>query len=179
MITKSKIFLVGMPGSGKSTLGKDLAAQLELHFVDLDDEIEKVNGNTVREIFARRGEEAFRKLEQNEFERSIGKLSSFVMATGGGTPCFFDNLAIMKSSGLVMFLNISPKILAKRLLAGKGIEKRPLLKGLNENSIEGELSAKLEKRLPYYSQAQVTLTENNATVIEVQRIIEEYYKLSK
>ena len=179
MIPLGKIFLVGMPGSGKSTIGKDLAHQLGLPFVDLDDELEKSSGSSIEEIFARDGEETFRILEKDQLEKSNNESSTFVIATGGGTPCFFDNIEVMKSSGLVVFFDVSPKILSQRLIDGKGVNQRPLLKGLDEDSIESELATKLELRLPFYNQAQLILTEGELSLVVVQSAIEDYYKLSK
>jgi len=85
----------------------------------------------------------------------------------------------MKSSGLVVFLDVLPNTLSQRLIAGKGIEHRPLIEGDNTDSVEYELITKLKERLPYYSQAHITINDGEVSVIEVQNAIEEYYKLSR
>jgi len=172
MISGTKIFLIGMPGSGKSTLGKSLADLLGLEFVDLDHEIEKSCASTIGEIFGAKGEEAFRELEKKQLMKSIHQLPAFLMATGGGTPCFFDNMELMTSSGLVVFLNLPVEVLAHRL-NNKGLEQRPLLNILKEDSLVDELMAKLKARLPFYNQAHIVI-DGETTPSEIKKRIEEF-----
>ncbi len=84
-----KIFLIGLAGSGKTTLGKQLASELDLPFADLDWEIETKENKSVREIFTQQGEDHFRKVESELLREWAGSQKDFVMATGGGAPCFF------------------------------------------------------------------------------------------
>lgn len=173
MISGSKIFLVGMPGSGKSTLGKSLAGLLGLEFVDLDHEIEKSCTSTIGDIFAAKGEEVFRKIEQEQLMKSIHQRPAFLMATGGGTPCFFDNMEMMNSVGLVVFLNLPVEVLADRL-NNKGLEQRPLLNTLKEDLLVEELMAKLKSRLPFYNHAHITI-DGETTSSELKKKIEQFY----
>src|SRR5258708_25113313 len=100
-----KIFIIGLPGSGKTTLGKQVAEKLNLPFIDLDLEIEKLEGKTVQEIFAKRKENYFRELESRTLKNFCSGKSDFVMATGGGAPGFFDNMDVMNNSGKTVFLD--------------------------------------------------------------------------
>ncbi|MEM8967400.1 MAG: shikimate kinase, partial [Bacteroidota bacterium] len=100
-----KLFLVGLPGSGKSTLGKQLAEKLDLPFIDLDDIIEAEARQPIRKIFARQGEDYFRRLEQKTLLDTISQNSDFVMATGGGATCFFDNMQKMNDAGTTIFVD--------------------------------------------------------------------------
>ncbi|MFM8739263.1 MAG: shikimate kinase, partial [Cytophagales bacterium] len=98
-----KIFLIGLPGSGKTTLGKQLAERLNIRFVDLDTEIEKSEGESIALIFKRFGEDHFRKAESTQLQKWANLNEDFVMATGGGAPCFFDNMEVMNQSGTTIF----------------------------------------------------------------------------
>jgi shikimate kinase len=152
-----KIFLVGMPGSGKSTLGMELANSLQLPFIDLDKGIEKSNESTIAEIFDKEGEDAFRQKEKDALERMIHETPAFVMATGGGSPCFFDNMELMISAGLTVFIDVSSNELHRRLQQGKGVESRPLLSKMNPSSMNKELADKRINRLPFYAKSQITV----------------------
>ena len=128
-----KYFLVGMPASGKSTLGKLIAKQLNLKFIDLDNEVVLRAEKPITDIFQAEGEDYFRVLERKCLEDQINRKESFVLATGGGAPCFFDNMAQMNQNGITIFLSISVDDLFSKL-SEKGIQKRPLLKGINKEA---------------------------------------------
>jgi len=132
-----KIFLVGLPGAGKTTLGMELANHLGTLFVDLDLEIEKHTTQSIRSIFSENGEAYFRQLEKLYLDKVIEELSTFVMATGGGTPCFFDNMEVMKSQGSTVFINTPIETIKKRLQQDT---TRPLM----QNSTLEELLGKRE-----------------------------------
>lgn len=149
-----RIFLVGLPGSGKTTLGMELANNLNIQFYDLDQEIEKAEKQTIRSIFAEKGEAHFRQLEFDHLRKIIENADDFVLATGGGTPCFFDNMELMNKSGNTIFLN-TPILTIKHRLQQDSV--RPLMQ---TNTLE-ELH---EKRKEWYEQAQYkveTLEEVN------------------
>src|SRR5690242_1287240 len=110
-----KVFLIGLPGSGKTTLGKHLADRLAVPFVDLDAAIEKQEGKSVQEIFARETESYFRAVEARALNSFCQEKMDFVMATGGGTPGFFDNMALMNRSGKTLFLDASTSEICSRL----------------------------------------------------------------
>ena len=144
-----RIFLVGFMGSGKTTMGRKLAGYLGYRFVDLDKILEDEAGMSIAEFFKRNGETAFR-----EFEKGVLQSSSFndntVIATGGGAPCFFDNMEWMNKNGTTVYLMVPPKGLVDRL---KNSTDRPLIKGLNEEEMLKFIAGKLEEREPFYKQA--------------------------
>ena len=154
-----KILLIGLPGSGKSTLGKKLARQLCLPFLDLDTIIEQTAGQPIRTIFAQRGEDAFRKLEQQALHQVIEQQEALVLATGGGAPCFFDNMEYMNRQGTTVFLDVPIATIVQRM-QGTQITDRPLLRELDQNQLVQEYTAKFEKRLPVYRQAHITIDQN-------------------
>jgi shikimate kinase len=147
------IFLVGMPSSGKSTLGRKLARLLNYEFVDMDKLIVDDQGMTIPAIFSSKGEDHFREVESRILKTLLPD-QSYVVATGGGVPCFFDNMDYIKANGLSIFLDIPPHILAERI-ENHGKDDRPLLSGLTE--LEEELTKKYEYRLPFYSRADLTI----------------------
>ncbi|MEQ8629078.1 shikimate kinase [Ekhidna sp.] len=146
---KRKIFLIGLPGAGKTTMGLDLAVDLGIQFVDLDQDIEKASKQTISEIFKEKGEGHFRQLEKLHLERVLDELDEFVMATGGGTPCFFNNLETMKRAGTCIFINTPVDQIQKRL---EKDTTRPLMKSTT-------LEELLAKRKEWYSQADHTIQE--------------------
>lgn len=151
-----KIFLIGLPGSGKSTLGKQLAHYLALPFIDLDEVIEQTAQRSIRIIFADEGEEVFRQLEQQALHYMIRQQRAFILATGGGTPCFYDNIEMMNRAGVTVYLDIPISTIIQRM-QGKQIANRPLLRGMNIETLEQEFKAKFAHRLPIYQQAKYTL----------------------
>jgi shikimate kinase len=169
-----KIFLIGMPGSGKSTIGKGLAQKLQLPFMDLDEQIVKYTGKPIKEIFEQEGEESFRITETRLLEAITVGNTRFVMATGGGAPCFYDNLTFMKDSGLTVFLDVTTGELAKRLLDTK-ISERPLLKNVNEHNALQELEEKLFTRIPYYTQAHIKVKSDQINEDMVALKLNEYF----
>lgn len=148
----NRIFLVGYMGVGKTTLGKELAAELGFEFVDLDHYIQNRYQKTIAEIFAEMGESKFREIECNLL-KEVAEFEKTVISTGGGTPCFFDNLEVMKQAGIVVYLKTAPSVLVKRLYAGR--EKRPLIKDKTETELLHFIEENVAKRDPFYSQAQV------------------------
>jgi shikimate kinase len=107
MRTPLKIVLVGMPGSGKSTFGKQLAQQLNFVFVDLDHVIEKETGKSISDIFQQEGEGKFRELESFYLEKCLDGVEGFILATGGGTPCFNDNMDLINKESVSIFFWMS------------------------------------------------------------------------
>jgi shikimate kinase len=147
-----KIFLIGFMGCGKSTLGKKLATKLGYEFVDLDHQLEKEMGMTIGSYFAAHGEDNFR-LQERKTLTEYDYPANIVIATGGGAPCYFDNMEWMNSNGLTIYIQMSPVALAKRLESGK--EKRPLLKDLNEEQLIAFIEEKLTYREAFYSKASI------------------------
>jgi shikimate kinase len=153
------IFLVGFMGSGKTTLGKKLATKLKMKFVDLDEAIcIRTDFATVRELIAEKGFDFFRE-EESETLKSILPEHK-VIATGGGAPCYFDNLGWMKSKGTIVFLDVTEGVIYSRLM-NTDFEERPLLKNMNEEELKTFIHDKLEERLPYYKQANLVFDPVN------------------
>lgn len=147
-----RIFLIGYMGSGKSMLGKGLAKKLKLSFIDMDTYIEERNFKTIPQIFSDDGEDGFRKIEQKALHE-LAQFEDVVIATGGGAPCFFDNMEVIKRSGRSIYLKGSPRIIAERLKQSK-IE-RPLIKGKNFTELVAFIDETLAKRENWYKQADV------------------------
>ena len=154
------IFLIGMPSSGKSTLGRKLARALSYRFVDLDKLIVKDQKKTIPEIFQKKGEGYFREVESRILHETRPD-QWLVVATGGGAPCFFDNMAFIKATGISVFINVPPTELAERILLHDK-DDRPLLSGVTQ--LEQELEERLRVRLPFYSQADFTVTRETSKV---------------
>jgi shikimate kinase len=151
-----RIFLIGLPGSGKSFLGKQIAAVVNLPFIDLDDVIAQREGMPVSEIFSAKGEPYFRSVEADTLREQCER-DEFAMATGGGTPCFFDNMEVMNASGTSVFLNTPMTSIVQRLQADQK-ELRPLLAQTSDEQLEQKLNQLFEQRLPFYRQAHLTVT---------------------
>lgn len=164
-----KIFLIGLPGSGKTTLAKDLAAKLKLPYVDLDVEIEKAEMKTIPQIFKDRKEPYFRKIEAHLLKSLCQSDSSFVMATGGGVPCFFENMATMNQSGTTIFLDVPTMEIARRIVLSKG-EERPLLKSNGIDGLKDQIEFLRSQRLSFYNQASLTIRGDQ---IDPNKIIKE------
>lgn len=149
-----RIFLIGFMGCGKSTIGRSLASVLNLTFIDLDSFLEEKYFKTIPQIFAEEGEEAFRKKEKNALEE-VCTFDNVVVATGGGAPCFFDNINMMNDAGYCIFLDVEINSLIKRLLSSK--TERPLIKGKTQEELWEYIGGLLAKRRPFYEQARYIL----------------------
>ena len=157
------LFLVGYMGCGKSSIGRPLAKRLGMQFVDMDTEIERRCGMSVRDFFAAHGEQEFRRYE-HEVLQELTKAENTVVATGGGVPCFFDNMSLMNAAGLTIYFKLSPEKLAARLEYGKN--KRPLLRGKSQEELVAFIRENLEQREPFYAQARL--------IVEGDRLSDEY-----
>ena len=163
-----RIYLIGYMGCGKSTLGRRLSAHLGLQFVDMDHYIEERNCKTVPQIFSEEGEAEFRKKERKALEE-LSEFTDIVIATGGGAPCFFDNIDLMNKSGKTIYMNIDPKILADRLLKSK--TERPLIKGKSREELIAFIDDTLKKRNEFYLQATYQITEPDIDLDFVKTMI--------
>lgn len=162
-----KIFLVGFMGCGKTHWGVALSRKLQLPFFDLDKAIEEKEEKSISAIFAEMGEEYFRLLEKDVLYLLTESHESFVMATGGGTPCFFNNIDYMKSRGTTVWINSSIDSLYSRLVKEK--EKRPLISNLQDDELRSFIVKKFADRKIFYQQADVILSEDDVTL---ERLIE-------
>lgn len=163
----SLIYLIGMPASGKSTFGQLLVDKLDTekpyHFLDLDKVIEEQSKMTIPTIFRDYGEDIFREKEQKALQTTFN-LEKTIIATGGGTPCFFDNLEKMKQNGIVCFLNIEIETLAKRTFKAqqKQNDNRPLFKdAASFEELHQLISQKWNDRKAFYQQAHFEINDND------------------
>lgn len=149
-----RIFLIGFMGSGKNYWGKLWSEKTGVEFVDIDELIEQQQEKTIGEIFAEYGEEHFRNLETIAL-RSLGNKKNIIIASGGGTPCFNDNISWMNEHGTSVYLQSSPENILKRLVNEK--EKRPLIKNLQDEELLFYISEKIKERDFFYSKAEIIL----------------------
>ena len=159
MYRSDKIFLLGFMGSGKSTTGRKLAVRLNWTFIDLDEKIEEAAGMKISDIFQRKGEPWFRELEKQELHK-LSDVSKAVISTGGGTPCFGDNMNFMVSSGITIYLRMTPEKLQDRLRHAS--DERPLLKDIAKENLKEYIIRKVEEREKWYLQARMVIDECNA-----------------
>ena len=152
------VFLIGFMGAGKTQLGRALARSLGYQFTDLDSHIEAAAHLSIPEIFAQKGEAAFREWEQETLRNTVSNLlvqkASCVIACGGGTPCYHGNLEFMKAQGFVIFLDTPAETLCERLLQPG--QSRPLLPGQTKSALLPQIQQLLEARRPFYTQAHWT-----------------------
>ncbi len=171
-----RIFLIGFMGSGKTTLGKALARKLGVDFIDLDLYIEARYHKTVREIFSESGEEKFRQIEKTLLYE-VADFENVVIAAGGGTPCFFDNIDYMNAHGICVYLKASTEELCKRLICGR--ESRPLLRGKSDEELRLFIDQTVARRETYYTRATLhfdtgsltTRKEIDDTVVRLQQFL--------
>jgi shikimate kinase len=138
-------------GSGKTTIGRRLANRLKFDFLDLDSQIEKQEKRTVDQIFSQSSETYFREIEHTCLKEISSLEKNIVISTGGGAPCFYNNMDIINQSGKSVYLQMHPHSLAKRIEYSK--RERPLLKGMTEEEIEHFIETKLIEREKYYLKA--------------------------
>ena len=145
------IILLGYMGAGKTSVGKAMARRLGTDFYDLDWYIEYRFRQKVADLFASRGEDGFRKIEYNMLHE-VAEFENIVLALGGGTPCFYDNIDYLNSKGITVFMNASPEIIVRHLKISHTV--RPLLQQKQGQELLDHISHHLEERLPYYRKAQ-------------------------
>lgn len=150
-------------GSGKTTVGKLLAEKLGYSFVDMDSQIEEKQFKSVSTIFSELGEEKFRLLEQQSLHE-VAEFENVVISTGGGAPCFFDNMNFMNSQGLTVYLKMTPDELSARLEISRA-NKRPLLAERKGNELKNFIAEGLAKREPFYNQAAFIVSANEFNII--------------
>ena len=167
-----RIYLLGMPSSGKSTFGKALSLALKWDFIDLDQLIEQQEGTRVSEVFEQKGEAYFRKAEENILQSALPIHT--VIATGGGTPCFFNNMDFINKNGISLYLEVPVAVLAKRSLLQHG--QRPLL---NHVSSESEMTLLLKEKLAareqFYQQAHLRLLPADQQAEKAIAEIKQYF----
>lgn len=169
------IFLIGFMGSGKTTAGRKLARLLNMKFIDLDELIVERIGMSIPEYFAKYGEHKFRELESQTLKEQHGK--QVIVATGGGSPCFFDNMKWIRENGISVYLYLTPKALHSRLQQSD-IATRPALKGLRDEALLAFIEQKLEEREVFYKQAHIHIDQLNTSLETIRQSIDNYAKSS-
>ncbi len=161
-----KYFLVGMPASGKSSLAKMISKEINIQFIDLDKEIEAIEKKSINELFNLKGEEYFRKIESEVLYLIIKSNNSFILATGGGTPCFNNNMKIINDNGVSIFLDVKISELENRL---KNKKDRPLL---NRHQDKEQILKKMyDERKSFYQESNHTISEIKDQKKEILLII--------
>lgn len=152
-MVKQHIFLVGMPGCGKTSIAKKLARKLSCNWIDLDEQICHTTSLSIAQFFEKFGEEKFRELERDTLH-IIGKIDPCIVATGGGTPAFYDNMNYINSCGVSVYLEANEKFLLDRL--STKTNERPMFSGLSHEKIQIKISKILAERERFYKQAKYT-----------------------
>ncbi len=167
-----RIYLVGYMGCGKSTIGRKVAEKLGISFVDLDKYIEERYFKSVPVIFAEEGEERFREKERTSL-LEVSQFENVVVGTGGGAPCFFDNMEVMNNNGVTVYIAPDTDVLAARLLKSK--TERPLIFGKSREELISFINDALLKRAPFYEKAKIIISgENN---LDPQLVIDKIRQL--
>ena len=161
------IFLIGFMASGKSSIGRELSKITEGSFIDLDCEIEKEIGMSISDIFLKKGENFFRNIE-SDFLKNIDFNDKDIVASGGGTPCFFDNHYFMQSIGYTIYLKVSVDELLKRI---KYNNDRPLLNN-NKLNLRDYVTGELLKREPYYQMSNYIIDSDSISVDQIYELIQ-------
>jgi shikimate kinase len=160
-------------GSGKSHCGKKIAVHLGVPFVDLDEEIEKVEKKSISNLFAEEGEVEFRKMEASALRAFVKKYSidkssvNAVVSCGGGTPCYHDNMDFMNQHGLTVWLNPAIEMLVDRLK--KEQDHRPLIAGMSEDELEKFITSKLAERVSFYSKATLHINNSECSIDLIEK----------
>lgn len=149
-----RVFLIGYMGCGKSTIGRYIAKDMGWRFIDMDSYVESQIGCTISQFFADKGEDEFRKAEAQAL-KNLATEHNVVIATGGGAPCHFDNIDVMRAAGLTIYIKVEPEVLAARLKDAKN--QRPLIAGKSDDELLSFISAQLQKREPFYSKAEMSV----------------------
>jgi len=165
------IYIIGFMGCGKSTSGKLLAQHLHYEFIDLDILFQTKFKMNIPAYFEKFGEEAFRKSEY-ELLREIDITKNLVVATGGGTPCFSDNMEYLKSTGITVYLQLTPALLYKRLASSHTV--RPLVTGKKPDELKAWIEDSVKERTVYYKKAHVIIDARNLSQSLLIRVLTPY-----
>lgn len=156
------IFIIGFMGAGKSTIGKKLALQKDVNFIDVDKEIELSEETSIAEIFNERGEEYFREIES----RIIRRLQpNSIIACGGGLPCYNDNIKYINDKGVSIYLYADECNILKRIK--KNIANRPLINDIKKKDLKSYVKSKVRERSDIYNKANFTINTNNKSETEI------------
>jgi len=165
-----KIFLIGFMGSGKTHWGRLLSEKLGIRFFDLDEQVTEHTGKSISEIFETEGEEQFRLKEKDVLHIITESQESFVMACGGGSPCYFNNIEYMNKAGITVWINTPLDVIFTRLVNEK--DKRPLIKNLSDDNLKSFINKKFSGRRIYYEQAGIVIDKEP---FELELLIEKIF----
>jgi shikimate kinase len=174
MEDKKLLFVCGFMSAGKTTHGKKLARNIGYHFIDLDQYTEKKYDKSITELFAEVGEDEFRNIETESLNECINDNQKTVIALGGGTPCFNNNIELLKKSGQLIYLKMDAEALLKRVFGIKA--NRPLLANQEEKDMLPYIDDLLEKRTPFYEQSDLTVYHNNLHEDEFKETVLNFIK---
>jgi shikimate kinase len=163
-----RVFLIGFMGCGKTTIGKILAEKLGFQFVDVDRLIENRCHESISQIFEKNGEAKFREIE-SEIICELAEFENTVISTGGGLPCFFDNMEIMNNAGITVYIELSAKTLQNRLQ--KSPKERALLKSISENNLQNFIEKTLFEREKFYKQAKIIVHSKKELFCKLKEIL--------
>ena len=163
------IFLIGFMGSGKTTWGRKLAQRTGWTFIDLDEQITTQIGQSIPAYFAQYGEAAFRELERTTLQQ-LDLSSPTIVSTGGGTPCFFNNMEWMNQHGKTVYLRLPAKTLWDRLTKSN-ISSRPALHGLSGDQLLAHIQTRLAEREPHYNNASYIVDQLSVSLDELAKLI--------
>ena len=172
----SRIYIIGFMGVGKSTFGKKLARSLGFRFIDLDNVFEKKFKIRIDDFFGKYDEELFRKLEHETLKDSFSSANT-VIATGGGSPCYFDAMKKINEQGISIYLKMSPAAIAHRLTHAK--KPRPLIKNKTGDELCAIIEQKMDERKAFYEQAHFTVDAINVNAKEVVELLKANAKSQK
>ncbi len=165
-----RVFLVGFMASGKSSAGKKMSKKLGLPFVDLDDYIEEKYNTTIRLLIYDSGMDRFREIEKESLETLIQQYENVLISTGGGTPCFFNNMALMNNSGITIYLEVDIPTLVDRLMHAK--KDRPLIWGKSREDLTVYAKDLLAIRQDDYKKAHYTINGKNLKIDSLVELIQ-------
>lgn len=165
-----KIFLIGFMGSGKTHYGRLLSEKIGLPFFDLDEQISSHAGKSLTDFFEQDGEEAFRLTEKDLLHIITESHESFIMACGGGSPCYFNNIDYMNQEGTTVWINTPTEIIFERLVKEK--EKRPLIRDLADEKLKRFIHKKFADRRIYYEQAEIIVEDEP---LDMDRLVEKIF----
>ena len=163
-----RVYLTGYMYSGKTTMGHKLASRLGYQWADLDKMLETTFHTSIPIFFKRYGEEAFRKIEQKMLHSTVD-LDNIVISTGGGTPCFFDNIEWMNLHGTSIYFDVTVETLLRRAAQSK--KPRPILAGLTDEQRSLYVRQQLSQRLPYYQKAQIIFPADQPDIDQLVQLI--------
>jgi shikimate kinase len=171
------IFLIGYKGSGKTTVGKALSGRLNMEFIDLDDYLDKIEGKSVKQIFLEDGEEIYRLKEHNALIKLLDNVNNVVISTGGGVPCFYDNIFLMNDNGITIYLRAHTNILFER--QKRQINRSPILKCKDEGELKDFIHEKRKRCECDYLKSKYIVDVDNLSVEEIVKSILKLLGFSK